>query len=465
MSSGALRIYFIVLLLFVGFYFQCAYGATLPPTNLPKPQIEPRHSPPTVTPEMEEKIVGYFSEGQCENALAVISPPEYLRLSALPLAVVAYCEPKNGQSEQYFKKAEELEPSSDTIYVLHARYRWKKDPISAEDLWKKVLFLARTESTKRMAEEYLAGFGHAKEEVQLAHELTWFSKVQVGLSSESNPGARAIGTETGGSTAGNIQLSAGATKGVSFGSLAANYNLVNNRYFTHHEDDLMEHDLEVPISLRAGRHADVVFRPFTSYLTLGDSGLQVLGGLGIMGVSFHDNFKQSVQGIVYEDHYYVPDLRSQAGYHYRFEYDLQFFPTRYQLHTLFYFEHVSAGEDADPVSGSLIPYSHNDIGVHAFFDYDFKFMILSFYPKFQIREDDYGADYISTDVGPTNKQRQDISIALQPNATFRLTSGLQFFAWYEWSRTFSNIGPADYQDHNVLDQTFGIALKGFMASY
>lgn len=422
-------------------------------------------NPIPVSPELESKIVELFSTDQCATARTLVSPNQFGSLRPLVLAVIAYCQPAGFDPEELFERAEKREPSNDTIVVLHARYRFKKDPDSALELWKKVLLLVRTPNTRQMAQEYLAGNGEAEEQISVGQKLTYYLSAQFGGSFETNPAGNPASSERQASGALNTNLSLGILDSTFYGYFALNYALANSRYFSAHDVDLFEHDLESPISLRVGTNEDLILRPFVSYLTLGDSPYQLLGGLSVQGIAYRSQYKQYVQGSIFQDHFYPGNFQSQQGTHFRFDYNWEFYPENFFIKFVAYFEHVNSDQDSDLLNSLSIPYSHNDLGFQGYFDYNLKFAILGLYPKILIREDDDASTFLSASSGAfVSKRRQDFQISVQPHVIIPLISYLQLYIYYEINRTYSNIGIDDYQDRNILNQTVGIALRTFVAN-
>ena len=420
-----------------------------------------------ITPELQERILDYFSENDCEKIKTSVNPSQYSDLRPLVLAVLAYCSPTGQDPEKLFETAEHLDPSSDTIVVLHARYRWKLDPTSSEALWQKVLLLARTQSVRRLAKEYLSGNTEGNEELFLGHGLTYSIFVQTGEMRESNPlGISFSDNSANPANALQVQAALGIRQSHDHGSVSGNYSLTNNRYFSNQSLDLFEHDLDIPITLRAGPNEDIVFRPFASYVSISHAPLQAIAGLGVFGVAYRNHYKQSVQGSFYQEKLYPEGLDTQQGAHYRFEYNWELYPSSQFFRFMTYIEHVKAKQDVDESLSLSINYSHTDIGLVFNYEYDFKWFTLGLLPKIIIREDNDNSSYLSTqDLSQLTKRRQDFSFSIQPNLTLPILSSLQLFAWYEWSRIYSNIGPDDYFDRNNLNQVIGIALRGFLNDY
>jgi hypothetical protein len=80
------------------------------------------------TPEFEAKIVDLFSQNRCDEVREMVAPYDVKNFRGNILAIAAYCQPAGEDPEELFSLAEAKVPSGDLILVLHAKYRYKKDP-------------------------------------------------------------------------------------------------------------------------------------------------------------------------------------------------------------------------------------------------------------------------------------------------------------------------------------------------
>ncbi len=412
---------------------------------------------------MQQEIVQLYSENRCAAARSKVRPYQYDSLRPNVLAVFAFCEPPGNVAESLFAKAETLDPTGDLIVLLHAKYRWKKNHTSAEPLFRKVLMLARHPYIRFMASEYLAGRIDKDEPISLS-PYTLYGSLMLGGGQESNPrwpDLTAIQVPKSGAS--NIRLNLSAQRWVQWGSLAAIYTLTDNEYFSAHQSDLMFHEVELRSAIRVGPQEDIVFRLLGSYATLGSSRLLATQGIGILGVVYRPLYKQSVQGLIFRDRLYPSALTAQEGVHFRFEYSWEFFPGSWNLKSLISIEHVDAQNNAISVG---IPNAHTDLGLALGLQYDFKLFVLGFNPKVTYRKDSSTSNYTSpSDGSPVAKNRADTLLTFQPILTVPIVPYLNFMAWYQWERVFSNIGPSDYTDRNYLNQSVAAAVKIFLSSY
>ncbi|MBI3543552.1 MAG: hypothetical protein HY075_09795 [Deltaproteobacteria bacterium] len=432
------------------------------PVRKPRP-VEQEEPSVLITPELEEQLVDFFTRDRCDRVRGAAPRAIQRRLSPLVAAVVAYCQSDPLEAEQLFSWAEEREPTRDTIVVLHARYRWKLNPASALPLWAKVVLITRNQATKALAQQYLAGIAEGDDLVEIGKKTNFFGTLVVGASRESNPLGIAISEAPVASVAANAQANATYTEQLDNGSWSAGAGLLNNRYFTAHSADLLEADTELSLALRVGKNEDFTFRPFFSYLTLGNLPYESFGGIALRGVAYRDYYKQYVQGTIYQDWYYRNEYKPQAGWHFRFDYNWELFPFPWFASFGAYFEHVRAARDTDDANALTITYSHNDIGIQLFAEHNFRLFAPGLNTKLYLRNDADVSSFnrLSTG-GLTTKRRQDLTLEITPSFTIPLETNYHLYIWYTFSRTFSNLGADDYADRNVRNSTVGAALKAYI---
>src|SRR6185437_6437473 len=105
----------------------------------------------------ESQLVELYSKNRCDEIVRRTNPRNIYALRPNVMAIVASCDPNWGNAEEIFSRAEALEPTGDLILVLHARYRTRKDTKSAQDLWNRVLIVARNPAFIEMAKDYFSG--------------------------------------------------------------------------------------------------------------------------------------------------------------------------------------------------------------------------------------------------------------------------------------------------------------------
>lgn len=402
---------------------------------------------------LQTKLAQAYSRRGCEEIGTLAPVEEVSRLPALGVAVVAACVDDSSVAERLFQSAEASDPTNTAIYFLHAKVRWRRDHAAAEPLWRKVEMLARDPGTKQIARSFLDGTANGNETISLEADWNYFVDARFGGGYETNPAYVAPSTlviQTSPSI--NGSLNAGAQRRFATGSLSVNYTFTGNVYTAASSSTFLQHDLEVPFNLRAGTNEDLRIRPYGTYLSLGNSPYYEFGGIALQGIAYRGKFRQLVEGSVFADHYASPSLQPQDGTHLHFDYRWEYYPLNWFARWLFYLEHVQAGR-ASGAFGST-PYSHNDLGFQAFLEWNLGFTLLGLNTKLAVRDDDNDSRYrIGSASAPTvSKRRKDLTLYLQPSASFPIGQGMYFILTYFFNQRWSNMGPNDVVDEGYADQ-------------
>ncbi len=420
-----------------------------------------------VSNEVQARIIELFSKNQCSEVGTLIAHQELKTLRPNVKAIVAYCEPAGVNAEDLFALAEKENPTGDLIMVLHAKSVWKKNPDAARPLWEKVLEYARNVYFKDMAQEHLDGVVTEDRPISLS-PLTLYGSLMMGVSSESNPIEVELPfLKPTSSAALNLSGKLNAQYWFPLGSASFNYAFNYNHYFDQSAFDTSLHYGDLPIALHAGQNEDIVFRPFMEAKTFSGQLFEVKGGVGVSGVIYRPNYKQSVQGLVYADGFYFPVVGAEDANHYRFEYSWDFFPQLWTINTQFFVEHAAA-TDSDAFNGVSGQFnnSHTDVGINVSLQRTFNYFTLGLVGHVVSRNDSAASTYTSPTLGTViSKTREDLELSTQPNITIHLVRSVNLFLWYEVRRIRSNLGPDDYVDRNMTDRTFGLALKTYLSSY
>jgi hypothetical protein len=424
----------------------------------------------TVLPtSFQSQLVELYSQNRCDEIVRRTGPRNINGLRPNVMAIVASCEPKWGDADKIFQRAETLLPTGDLILVLHAKYRTRKDPKSAAELWRKVLLIARNPAFVAMANEYFSGqYDFSKRPISLnAHTL--FGSFMVGGGQESNPRPEDfVYRNTHGSAALYANGDVTWRHWSQWGSIAVDYKAADSTYFAETQFNSFTQDMKLPVALHVVPDKDVVFQPIGGYSYLGPKAYRSYYGLGILGVVYKGSYRQSVQGIIYQDQIYNhSELEAEAGSHYRFEYSWEFFPELGYISMLLGVEHASAGTGSI-FNGStgVYPFSHTDLDAKFRFERNFRFLTLGVAPQFAYRVDSEQSVFPEQNTGiSVTKRRHDWLVGTEVSATIPIYQSTQLYAWYDFLGTFSNIGVNDYVNRTQTDNTVGIALKTTLSTY
>ena len=440
----------------ISYSFLCFGSDLAPNSNFSK--NEP------INPGTQIRVVELFSENKCEEINSLIKPTFYDQLRPNVLAIVAFCDPKGQDTEKMFAMARAKEPTGDLIMVLQATHTWKQNPEKSMPLWQDVLKFARNPYLQSMAKEYLAGNVTEAQAISLSR-IAFYGNAQVGAAYDSKPinAYRSVPSTSNSQTSEHLRINMGAQKWLPFGSVAGNY-FGNFRYFPKNKNlsDFL-HDLEFPLNLRVGTYEDIVFRPFIGANLQEGTLFHSYYGMGIMGIAYRSEYKQSVQASIFSDHFHPADLRPQEGVHFRFEYNWEFFPQSWVFRFLTFIERTKAAQDFN--NGTDITYTHTDIGANLGTRYTRDGIVLGLDLKPSFRTDSLPSYYTNQKGQYTVKQRKDYKIAIQPNLVIPVFSYVQFAMWYEYDRAISNLNADDYANYNLINHTVGMALKTQFSNY
>ena len=407
-----------------------------------------------------------FNADECRAVHELVRPAQYQRLSALSLAIVAYCEPDFSTAEQFFSLAETLDPSSDNVAVLHARFLSNQGLEDADRMWEKVALLARNRDYLYEAREQLEA--NVTEPTHTGISRTWssYALANLGAGVETKPDVAdtLLGQPSNPSAFNSVVLNAGMQRNFSFGFLGVNDQLTWHDYFSSSASNLLGNNLDFPFSIRAGTYEDLRIRPFGSFQQLGDSAYYNSYGVAMQGVVYRGTYKQICQGEVFHDGYYPQSLKAQGGTHFRFDYTWASLGMPWLHRILIYLEHVQAGRDVVRQGSAVvvsIPYSHTDVAVDLYSEYSHKWIIFGLGTKLLLREDDNNSTFPdpTTTSGQNSKQRQDFQLSLSPSITVPITYATQLRASYQFIQRFSNMNAGDYVDWTFEDQVWMLTLQ------
>jgi hypothetical protein len=428
------------------------------------------HEIDKVSPELQTKIVGLFSHDKCDEIRKIVNPHQIDQFRPNVLAVIAYCEPTGEgwpSSEELFKKAEDAAPTGDLIMVLHAKSVWKKDREASKVLWTKVRMYARNDYFRQMARDHLQDEVNEDKSINLT-PFTLFGTLNVGTAYYSNSQLLNMPYLPQKDSAAAI-LNGKVTyqRWLPFGAIGLNYEGSAQSNITAHEYDQVSNDVDVPFSVHVGDYEDLVFRPIVSYSQVGGRAYRSYFGIGMMGAIFKPEYKQSVEALIYSDHYDAPILSNEDGAHYRFNYRWEFFPPNWYLSVLGAIEHVSADRSA---SNNGYPgdfnNSHTDLELSAILRRNFPHLTVGLTPKINQRLDSRSSFYNSRiDGSPIEKKRSDVFLSVEPSVIVPIQQSVQIVGWYRLERNFSDMGPEDFFDNNYVNHIFGLTMRLYWSTY
>lgn len=387
-------------------------------------------------PEFQWKLVEAYSNERCDVVRDAVKPEMYEKLRPNVRAIVAFCEPKGIDPEKLFASAEKEDPGGDLILVLHAKYLWKKDPEKSLPLWDKVLKLARNASLRSMAQRYLSDEVEEDEPLHLS-AWTFQGKAKLGGGYESDPrlplAPEAAPRRPQAFSA--AAISGGVQHWQGFGSLSANYDGSYQRYLRNPELSFWANKVNLPVSLRLGPYEDLVIRPFYG-ISFGNSreyGQQF--GLGVMGVAYRPDYKQSVEGSVFSEQLFDPLVKPEEGAHFRFDYNWEWFPNQWLYRFQALMEHVHAIDDFN--NGTNIRFTHTDVGVSFGTKYLHEGVYYSAAVAGAMRFDSLPSEYQTSFGDKASQRRNDFTLSFRPDVTFPIDSTLSLKVAYEFDRTWS----------------------------
>lgn len=209
------------------------------------------------------------------------------------------------------------------------------------------------------------------------------------------------------------------------------------------------------MGLDSGEYGSVVFTPFVTHILQGNTSYHTSWGLGVMGVALRDDYRQSVQAIIYRDQFYDPTTQTQAGEHYRFEYEWLFYPEGREISFGTFFEHVHAAVDNQASDQSSVNYSHNDMGLYGSILAKFKLIEFGISSAVTLRQDTNDSTYFIDSIS-TTKRRHDLDFDMRAHIGVPLERRSKMELYYDYDQVFSNFGAVDVQNYNLLNRTVGV---------
>ncbi len=379
--------------------------------------------------ELEVIILQSFNQFQCEKMGDLAPANQYPRLTAVALAVAAYCSPSS-TADRLFRDATARDPNNKTIQELVAAY-------------KKI------------------NLGGPRPLIKIENSWDGFATSALQLGIDSNPANRTGDDATlPSSTLGKASMTAGVLKREAAISYGVNTHVAQSIFPGDPVADLFESTAEFPFLIQAGRRELIKSRAYASYLHLSKP-FYLIGGVSVAAILYHHQWRHVAQTAIYWDNFFQKRYRSQSGTHFRFDYTWEYFPVTWFAKALFVLEHTQAGRETAFFANSNIPYSHNDVFISGTIEAPWRSFVLNLYTKFLLRYDDNNSVYnTGGPSGPTvRKQRTDFTITLQSSISYPVGRGFYLFGYYRWDRNFSNIGKSDYDNKNYEAHELGTGLR------
>lgn len=415
-------------------------------------------------PGLEERFANYLRNDDCASILSTVSGHDYEVIKPELLAVLATCEPPGKDPEKMFAYAEERAPTSDTVLLLHARYRWTKHRAGAEELFERLAEQTQDPRLKNLAEQYIdVPAQMSARRRSLSFAVTGY----VGGIQETNPEGLPISNSNFG-----LDLSTGAVGGIgvtgekAFNSYLASLDYIANdtTYWLTHSVDLLTQDVDFPIERVINDESTIGVRPFGSFYMLNGARYYTVTGLGVIGKMNREVGSYWSQISVYHDTYYPSESAGQSGSHVRFDLSASFKSWTVLRPALYVY--VDRGiEGADVSSSQFIPYSHTDYGVGASFNHVVHRYSIGLAFRGLFRDDMQNTRLIDSTGNSISKVRQDMQLVIQPNLTVPLGPGLELFLYFESNSVGSTLNATDGLDRNISDSTMGAIIRTAITSF
>jgi hypothetical protein len=415
----------------------------------------------------QARIVELFSSDNCAGVRDLVRSEDAFTLRPNVMAIAAYCEVPGVNSNELFARAETIDPTGDLILTLHAKYVWKRDKAAAEPIWQKVLIYARNPYLIAMAQEYLAGM-IAEDKPMSLKSTTYFGSILIGASADSNARPPELSYLPDSNSPGII-LSArlNGQKWFPSGSISGNYYLNAAVHPSDTRYNVTTQEIDIPVALHAGKNEDLVFRPIGGLSTLNGAPYKSKIGIGVLGIIYRADYKQTLQGLIYSDHISLQQIEGEDADHFHFDYSWEFYPKSLVVVTQFSIEHSKA-ENTTFYAG--IPgnfnNAHTDTSIDFSIQKEFGSISLGLSSRIGVRLDSAATRYTSPQTGEIVRvTRADTEVMLMPNLTLPIFPFVQLYAWYQWDKISSNIGEDSYVNRNYTEQVLGLALKTSLSSY
>ena len=417
---------------------------------------------------LEEQIAAAFEISDCAEIYSLTLKIKGSQLSPLGEAVMGYCNLSPFKGDQQLEEASTRDLGDELIAFLFAKRIWRRDPELSLVYWRRALLVARTASLRVIIQNYIDGTANGDEEFR-GNDTSLEASALVSGNDDDNPALYPLSENPNQSSFGiETQDELHYAKKTAYGFWGIDTVAKTLTFVENHDVDTQAIDLEVPFSFHIGRSENLSFVPLGGYTREGKTNLQSYYGLSVRAISYQGNFRHTVQGTIYEDNLYPAYVSSQSGTHLSFDYGWEWVTSTWSFRANPFVDHVTADADLDETdSGTFqIPYSYTAFGSSLDIEHNIGKVEIELYARLNLRFDQLESSYPGLVANQIIvKERADQNLDAKLSVTVPLNRGLQIIGWYEWIRTWSNMGPSDYEDRNSIDQIAALGLKFLYSSY
>ena len=420
------------------------------------------------TRAIEDQIGTAFETGNCSQISELTKGTPTSGLSTLANAIVGYCEPNLFKGDQRLENASNQAPDDELVAYLLAKRIWQRTPEKSIFYWKRALNIASSPSLRSLIQDHISRSTLEDQEFR-GHDFNTHASVMVSAIDDDNPILYPNSENPSSSSFGyRTQEEIHTGNRTDYGSWGIDANLKTLEFIRNHEVDFQGLDLEIPIALHIGRSQNLIFSPLGGYSRQGKLNLESYYGILVKTTTYQGDFRHSVQGAAYEDNLYPSLVASQSGTHFSFNYEWQWTIPTWEFTVSPFVDHVTADADLDQnASGRFqIPYTYTAFGALFAIEHSMGKLSVGLYARLNLRFDQLDSTYPKLgSIGTVTKTRQDQNLDSKLIITVPVNTSFQLIGWYEWIKTWSNLGPSDYEDRNSLDQIAAIGLKYLYSSY
>jgi hypothetical protein len=159
----------------------------------------------------------------------------------------------------------------------------------------------------------------------------------------------------------------------------------------------------------------------------------------------------------------LSEFKPEAGTHYRFDYDWEFFPNLWIYRLQASMEHVRAVNDFN--NGTNLKFSHTDVGVEFAVKRIFRGVTAETGFRATMRLDSLPSGFVSLSLGKVAYRRNDLTLGIRPAVTFPVMDEVALSLSYEVENTFSPTRSGYFADYNKFNQTAEALFSTVFSNY